>query len=98
MRATEFIRPDVPSLMTHPPRCEGTDRQRGSVRKYLATVRVDGQSVKTMLVADSAAHAGLLLRHQYGPKNVVAGPARIDEGECHRLALPLDCCVGQRAI
>ena len=84
--------------MAYSPRCEGSNQQRGSVRKYLATVRIGGQSVKTVIVADSAAHAGLLLRYQYGPKNVVAGPAKIEEGQRYRLALPLDCCVGQRAI
>ena len=98
MRATEFIRPDVPSLMTYPPRCEGSNQQRGSVRKYLATVRVGGQSVKTVIVADSAAHAGLLLRYQYGPKNVVAGPAKIEEGQRHCFALPVAHRDAQRAI
>ncbi len=98
MRATEFIRPHVPSLMTYPPRCEGSNQQRGSVRKYLATVRVGGHSVKTVIVADSAAHAGLLLRYQYGPKNVVAGPAKIDEGQCHCFALPMAHRAAQRAI
>ncbi len=81
MRATEFVRPDVPPFRTHPPRCEGSNRQRGSVRKYLATVRVGGQSVKTVVVTDSAAHAALLLRYHYGAKNVITGPAKIDETE-----------------
>lgn len=81
MRATEFVRQDTPSLTTRLPYCESAARRGGSVRKYLATVRVSGQSVKTVVVADSATHAVLLLRYQYGLKNVVAGPTKIDETE-----------------
>ena len=44
------------------------------MNKYLATVRVKGQSVRTMVFADSSLHARLILEFQYGIGNVVNPP------------------------
>ena len=45
------------------------------MNKYLATVRVKGQIVKTMVFADSSIHARLILEFQLGMGNVVNSPA-----------------------
>ena len=44
------------------------------MNKYLATVRVKGQAVKTMVFADSSLHARLILEYQFGIGNVVGNP------------------------
>lgn len=44
------------------------------MNKYLATVRVKGQSVKTKVFADSSIHARLILEYQFGIGNVVNKP------------------------
>ena len=42
------------------------------LKKYLATVRVSGTMAKTLIDAESASHATLLLRKMYGKSNVVS--------------------------
>ena len=44
------------------------------MNKYLATVRVKGQTVRTMVFADSSLHARLILEYQFGIGNVVNNP------------------------
>ena len=44
------------------------------MNKYLATVRVKGQTVRTMVFADSSLHARLILEYQFGIGNVVSNP------------------------
>ena len=46
------------------------------MNKYLATVRVKGQAVKTMVFADSSLHARLILEYQFGIGNVVSDPTQ----------------------
>lgn len=46
------------------------------MNKYLATVRVKGQTVKTMVFADSSLHARLILEYQFGIGNVVSNPTQ----------------------
>ena len=45
------------------------------MNKYLATIRVKGQSMQTMVYADSSFHAKLILEYQFGMGNVVGTPA-----------------------
>ena len=49
------------------------------MNKYLATVRVRGQHIKTMVYADSAVHARLLLQYQFGMDCMVLGPQATNE-------------------
>jgi hypothetical protein len=44
------------------------------MNKYLATVRVMGKTVKTMVFADSSLHARLILEFQFGIGSVVSVP------------------------
>ncbi len=46
------------------------------MNKYLATVRVKGQTVKTMVFADSSLHARLILEYQFGIGNVISNPTQ----------------------
>ena len=46
------------------------------MNKYLATVRVKGQTVRTMVFADSSLHARLILEYQFGIGNVVSNPTQ----------------------
>ena len=46
------------------------------MNKYLVTVRVKGQTVKTMVYADSAIHARLILEYQFGIGNVLGSPTQ----------------------
>jgi hypothetical protein len=47
--------------------------------KYLATVRIGGQLVKTIVYADSTVHARLLLQYKYGMKSIAVAPVQVDE-------------------
>jgi len=49
------------------------------MNKYVATVRVKGQAVKTAVFADSQIHARLILQYQFGMDSVVSSPAQISE-------------------
>ena len=49
------------------------------MNKYLATVRVRGKHIKTMVYADSAVHARLLLQYQFGMDCMVMGPQATNE-------------------
>jgi hypothetical protein len=51
------------------------------MNKYLATVRVGGQLVKTIVFADSTIHAKLLLQYKYGMNSVATSPVQTNEGE-----------------
>ena len=44
------------------------------MKKYLATVRVGGSTIRTVVFADSDIHARLLLQYQYGMNSIVASP------------------------
>jgi len=44
------------------------------MNKYFAAVRVKGQTVRTMVFADSYLHARLILEFQFGIGSVVRSP------------------------
>jgi len=46
------------------------------MNKYLATVRVKGKTLRTMVFADSSLHARLILEYQFGIGNVVSNPTQ----------------------
>jgi hypothetical protein len=45
------------------------------MNKFLATVRVKGQSVRTIVFAESSLHARLILEFQFGIGNVIGTPS-----------------------
>ena len=49
------------------------------MNKYIATVRVRGQAVKTAVFADSQIHARLILQYQFGMDSIVSSPTQISE-------------------
>lgn len=58
------------------------------MNKYLATVRVKGQTVRTMVFADSSLHARLILEYQFGIGNVVSNPTQ--SSKANEQYTPLD--------
>ena len=51
------------------------------MNKYLVSVRIGGQLVKTVVFADSTTHARLLCQYKYGMNSIAASPVRVDEDE-----------------
>jgi hypothetical protein len=49
------------------------------MNRYVASVRVKGQLVKTMVFADSQLHARLLLQYQFGFNNLASTPTQVSE-------------------
>jgi len=49
------------------------------MNKYIATIRLKGQSVKTIVFADSSTHARLLLQYQFGMECIVTSPSITNE-------------------
>ena len=49
------------------------------MNKYLVSLRINGQSVKTVVFADSTTHARLLCQYKYGMNCMAASPVRVDE-------------------
>ncbi len=50
------------------------------MNKYLASVRVNGQSIKTWVFADSALHARLIIQYQFGMNSLTASPVLAEGG------------------
>lgn len=44
------------------------------MKNYIATIRIKGSHIKTLVHADSQTHARLLLQYQYGWDSIVASP------------------------
>ena len=44
------------------------------MQNYIATIRIKGTHIKTLVHADSQVHARLLLQYQYGWDSIVASP------------------------
>jgi hypothetical protein len=49
------------------------------MNKYIASVRIKGSSVKTMVFADSQLHARLILQYQYGMDSLQSTPIKVNE-------------------
>jgi hypothetical protein len=58
------------------------------MNRYVASVRVKGQLVKTMVFADSQLHARLLLQYQFGFNNLASTPTQVSEA-IHQPIKPL---------
>jgi hypothetical protein len=48
------------------------------MNKYLVTVRVKGQLIKTLVFADSATHARLLIEYHFGFNSIVNSPVKAE--------------------
>ena len=56
------------------------------MNKYLVTLRINGQLIKTAVHANSATHARLLCQYQFGMDCVQVAPTQIhSEGQCYPL-------------
>ena len=44
------------------------------MKKYIATIKVKGQSMKTAVFADSSIHARLMLQYQFGMDCILSSP------------------------
>ena len=49
------------------------------MNRYVASVRVKGQLVKTMVFAESQLHARLILQYQFGFNNLASTPTQVSE-------------------
>ena len=49
------------------------------MNKYVASVRVKEQLVKTVVFAESQLHARLILQYQFGFNNLVSTPTQVSE-------------------
>ena len=59
------------------------------MNKYKATIRIKGQTVSTVVFADSPLHARLIIEYQYGMDSVVNGPSPIRESDTLKPIKPL---------
>ena len=44
------------------------------MNKYIATIKVKGQSIKTAVFADNSIHARLILQYQFGMDSILSSP------------------------
>jgi len=58
------------------------------MNRYQATVRVRGKSVKTVVFADSALHARLILEYQFGVSSILNSPASVTNEDLDTAAPP----------
>ena len=49
------------------------------MNRYIATVRVKGQLIKTIVFADSQLHARLILQYQFGFDSLTSTPLQVNE-------------------
>ena len=49
------------------------------MNRYIASLRIKGSSVKTMVFADSQLHARLILQYQYGMDSLQSAPIQVYE-------------------
>jgi hypothetical protein len=49
------------------------------MNKYLANVRIKGQTVKMAVFADSMTHARLILEYQFGMNSLTTTPVQVNE-------------------
>ena len=57
------------------------------MNKYIATLAINGTKLKTLVFADSAIHARLILQYQFGMNSVVMTPVQITN---ETDAIPID--------
>ena len=49
------------------------------MNRYVASVRVKGQLIKTIVFADSQLHARLILQYQFGFDSLTSTPIQVNE-------------------
>ena len=58
------------------------------MNRYIATVRVKGQLIKTIVFADSQLHARLILQYQFGVDSLPSTPIQVNEVSIGKLPTP----------
>ena len=51
------------------------------MNRYVASLRIKGSSVQTMVFADSQLHARLILQYQFGMNSLQSAPIQVNEAE-----------------
>lgn len=55
------------------------------MNKYQATISIYGQNLKTVVFADDAIHARLILQYVYGFNSILAQPVKIAESLANKI-------------
>jgi hypothetical protein len=48
------------------------------MNKYLTTIRVNGQAIKTLVFAENPIHARLLIQYQFGMNSISSNPTKTE--------------------
>ena len=48
------------------------------MNRYLVTIRVSGQTIKSIVFADTPTHARLLVQYHFGMNSLVSGPQKTE--------------------
>ena len=48
------------------------------MQDYIATIRIKGTTIKTVVHAENSTHARLILQYQYGMDSIVASPVLVE--------------------
>lgn len=57
------------------------------MNKYLATVRINGNSIRTLVYAESPIHARLLIQYQFGMNSLTGQPVRTEHTDVGYMTL-----------
>jgi hypothetical protein len=58
------------------------------MKKYLASVRIRGQTVKMTVFAESSTHARLILEFQFGMNSLASAPIQVNEASAIKPLTP----------
>ena len=58
------------------------------MKKYLASVRIKGRTVKMAVFADCPLHARLIIEYQFGMNSVVSSPVQVNEASAIKPLTP----------
>lgn len=57
------------------------------MNKYLATVRINGNSIRTLVYAENPIHARLLIQYQFGMNSLTGQPIRAEHADVGYMTL-----------
>lgn len=57
------------------------------MNKYLATVRINGNPIRTLVYAESPIHARLLIQYQFGMNSISSQPMKVEGSASGYIAL-----------
>ena len=58
------------------------------MNRYIATVRINGQLIKTIVFADSQLHARLIFQYQFGFDSLTSIPIQVNEVSANKSPTP----------